>query len=140
MILLGSRVRPFRLGTEKLPYCCDSGDPNDHDPGLSRLRGTAAATASSSVGLRGSLGCRAADPLLGLATLSGLDASDRLKVLKMPLISRTLVLLVSWLMFCRSMMNSRICLTTDGGFSLGSHHSDMSMPHTASSLMRKDVG
>jgi hypothetical protein len=58
----------------------------------------------------------------------------------MPLISRTLVLLVSLGMFERSLINSRICFTTEGGFSLDSHHSDMSMPQTYSSLARKEDG
>lgn len=84
----------------------------------------------SSAGLRFSDAPRVFELELGLCTLSGLDESDKLKVLKIPLMSLRSVLLLSKSAVVRSEVNSLIESKSGGAPSLfGNHHDDRSTIH-----------
>src|ERR1700753_4127195 len=84
---------------------------------------------------------RAFELELGLCTLSGLDASDKLRVLNIPLISRRFSLLSSLSIFIRSAAKSRMESMTFGAPSFpGSHQDDRSTIHRASSFARNEAG
>jgi hypothetical protein len=69
--------------------------------------------------------------------LSGLDASDRLRVLNIPLISRTFSLLSSLCMLILSAVKSRIeSMTFGASLFPGSHQEDRSTIQRGSSLAR----